>query len=251
MDNINNSESKVSLIKYDYNIISLICISIAIIVRIFTPGWLWFLIVGIGPVHAILFVLSNYKISQFANKSFLANFLFWLSCITFTMIYVLLPDFSDTSSYAICGLVQDSKTIDILYIIVKYCIFINLILIFMGLFIKKIINSDKLEGNNDNLIKKRYTIIKKISIVILASCIISLVLCIIFGTMKGIIFYLVSTLLMFITVVFLKKSKIYWTISGLIASTLLLFSPSILYKVEATIFIIVCIKTIYENYSIK
>ncbi len=194
----------------------------------------------------------------------LANLLFWLSCITFTMVYVLLPDFSDTSQYAICGLIQDSKILSILWIITKYSFRINIVLIILGLCISKIINmketiiqkqeeyeEDKLNGNNKNLLEKDYKIIKNISIVIFVFCIISLILCSFNGTIYGVLSYSISSLLIGLTIIFANEKRIYGAISGIISAILLIFSPSILYNIGAIILMIFCIKTLYKKSLMK
>ena len=114
MENINNNESEESNTKILYNAISIACISIAVCARIFTPGWWLFEIILLGPIHAILFISSNYNLSRFVNKSIIAKVVFWLQCLTYVMVYVLLPDLDDINEYAIGGLIQDAKVIDIL-----------------------------------------------------------------------------------------------------------------------------------------
>lgn len=239
MENINNNMSELLPPKMIYKIIPIICVVISILVRLFTPGWLWFVVGTLGQVHVVLFIMSNENVSKYVNKSLLPNLLFWLSCITFTMIYVLLPDFDDTSAYAICGLIQDEKTLDILNIIVKYSLYINILLIILGFFIRKV--------DSEKLIERNYSFIKKISIVILIFCILSLILTIFYGTIKGILFYSILSLLMILTVIFFSKKKIYGTISGGASAILLFFSPSILYKIGAIILIIVCIRIFMDE----
>lgn len=123
MDN-ENSKSKIEIF---YNSISVICIIVAFLNTIYTPGWLWLFIFTLGPVHAIFFFFSNYYLAKYAKKSVLTNLLFWISCITFTMIYVLMPEFNDISSYAFFGTIYDTKTIDMFAIIVKYSLCVNII----------------------------------------------------------------------------------------------------------------------------
>lgn len=233
-------------VKDNYLFVSILCIIAAIIVRILNPGWLWFFFIPLSPIHTCLFLISNSCLNKLKNTNPKAERLFKISCVTFLIFYILLPDVTDDGSYYMIFNLYKYPLIDsILTLSALISLVINIVVIFSGLTLKNV--STESDTLSENKYKKNYLALRNISIISLVYCIVCIILCFFYGTTFGIVLNAVSIVLMLINIIGSNKMKKYSLFSCAISILFFLYISAVINKTLAIIMLVYLIKVIINK----
>lgn len=119
-------------IERKYRLITIVCIIIALLGRLFSfgLGFIFFLII-IFPIHSLIFAKINSKIVKTFKQSNNYKIGFWISCISFVLAYIFLPDYTNIDSsmdaHAFFGMIMDMNVLNKLHDFALLCFLLNVV----------------------------------------------------------------------------------------------------------------------------